>query len=142
MRERLVHMHTWRQSFGFTGSIQNSSVVYVFFSVYTPEQLAEKYSNITFLLYCLILILLVALHHSIYRWDLGASYFTHADVFHFSHLFNWLTCFNMQTFRRGEHLLAVSGQDLRPYWNMLLPFSYAVVSGAVGSFSVLFAKSL
>ncbi|KAK6280265.1 PREDICTED: probable magnesium transporter NIPA8 isoform X1 [Theobroma cacao] len=78
--------------------------------VYTPEQLAEKYSNITFLLYCLILILVVALHHSIYR--------------------------------RGEHLLAVSGQDLRPYWNMLLPFSYAVVSGAVGSCSVLFAKSL
>ncbi|XWS32565.1 hypothetical protein CRYUN_Cryun22dG0000500 [Craigia yunnanensis] len=78
--------------------------------VYTPEQLAEKYSNITFLLYCLILILVVALHHSIYR--------------------------------RGELLLAVSGQDLRLYWNMLLPFSYAVVSGAVGSFSVLFAKSL
>ncbi|GLT68746.1 hypothetical protein SLA2020_409510 [Shorea laevis] len=78
--------------------------------VYTPEQLAEKYSNITFLLYCLILILVVALHHSIYR--------------------------------RGELLLAVSGQDLRPYWHMLLPFSYAVVSGAVGSCSVLFAKSL
>ncbi|XVF59921.1 hypothetical protein PTKIN_Ptkin08bG0000800 [Pterospermum kingtungense] len=78
--------------------------------VYTPEQLAEKYSNITFLLYCLTLILVVALHHSIYR--------------------------------RGELLLAVSGQDLRPYWKMLLPFSYAVVSGAVGSCSVLFAKSL
>ncbi|MBA0589399.1 hypothetical protein Gorai_018148, partial [Gossypium raimondii] len=78
--------------------------------VYTPEQLAEKYSNITFLLYCLILILVVALHHYIYR--------------------------------RGEIVLAVSGQDLRPYWNMLLPFSYAVVSGAVGSCSVLFAKSL
>ncbi|GMY12936.1 probable magnesium transporter NIPA8 [Fagus crenata] len=78
--------------------------------VYTPEQLAEKYSNITFLLYCLILILVVALHHSIYR--------------------------------RGEHMLAVPGQDLRPYWHMLLPFSYAIVSGAVGSCSVLFAKSL
>ncbi|XP_022740388.1 probable magnesium transporter NIPA8 isoform X2 [Durio zibethinus] len=78
--------------------------------VYTPEQLAEKYSNITFLLYCLILILVVALYHSIYR--------------------------------RGELLLTVSAQDLRPYWNMLLPFSYAVVSGALGSCSVLFAKSL
>ncbi|XVF16079.1 hypothetical protein REPUB_Repub10bG0000500 [Reevesia pubescens] len=78
--------------------------------VYTPEQLAEKYSNITFLLYCLILILVVALHHSIYR--------------------------------RGEIIFAVSGQDFRLYWKMLLPFSYAVVSGAVGSCSVLFAKSL
>lgn len=78
--------------------------------VFTPEQLAEKYSNITFLFYCLILILVVALHHSIYR--------------------------------RGEHMLAVPGQDLRPYWHMALPFSYAVVSGAVGSCSVLFAKSL
>jgi hypothetical protein len=39
-------------------------------------------------------------------------------------------------------MLAVSGQDLRPYWHMLLPFSYAIVSGAVGSCSVLFAKSL
>ncbi|PQQ00919.1 putative magnesium transporter NIPA8 isoform X2 [Prunus yedoensis var. nudiflora] len=45
-------------------------------------------------------------------------------------------------YRRGELLHAVSGQDLRPYWHMLLPFSYAIVSGAVGSFSVLFAKSL
>ncbi|KAG4119233.1 hypothetical protein ERO13_D11G065866v2 [Gossypium hirsutum] len=43
-------------------------------------------------------------------------------------------------YRRGEIVLAVSGQDLRPYWNMLLPFSYAVVSGAVGSCSVLFAN--
>ncbi|PHT57125.1 putative magnesium transporter NIPA8 [Capsicum baccatum] len=65
--------------------------------VYTPEQLAEKYSNMTFLLYCLTLVLVVALHHSIYN---------------------------------------------KPYWHMLLPFSYAVVSGAVGSCSVLFAKSL
>ena len=44
--------------------------------------------------------------------------------------------------RRGELLLALSGKDLSPYWFMLLPFSYAVVSGAVGSCSVLFAKSL
>lgn len=78
--------------------------------VYTPEQLAEKYSNIAFVLYGLILVLVVALHHSIYR--------------------------------RGEILLAVPGQDLKPYWQMLLPFSYAIVSGAVGSCSVLFAKSL
>ncbi|XP_022148209.1 probable magnesium transporter NIPA8 isoform X2 [Momordica charantia] len=78
--------------------------------VYTPEQLVEKYGNITFLLYCVILILIVALHHSIYR--------------------------------RGELLLSDSGQDLRPYWHMLLPFSYAIVSGAIGSCSVLFAKSL
>ncbi|GFY85158.1 magnesium transporter, putative [Actinidia rufa] len=78
--------------------------------VYTPEQLAEKYSNITFLLYCLILVLVVALHHYMYR--------------------------------RGEMLLEVPGHDLKPYWRMLLPFSYAIVSGAVGSCSVLFAKSL
>ncbi|XP_054797999.1 probable magnesium transporter NIPA8 [Prosopis cineraria] len=78
--------------------------------VYTPEQLAEKYSNIPLLLYLLVLIIVVAMHHYIYR--------------------------------KGELLLAVSGQDLSPYWHMLLPFSYAVVSGAVGSCSVLFAKSL
>ncbi|CAN1243982.1 Probable magnesium transporter NIPA8 [Linum perenne] len=78
--------------------------------VFTPEQLVEKYSNITFLFYLMILILIVALHQYIYR--------------------------------RGELLLAVSGQDLRPHWHTLLPFSYALVSGAVGSCSVLFAKSL
>ncbi|XP_019453109.1 PREDICTED: probable magnesium transporter NIPA8 isoform X1 [Lupinus angustifolius] len=78
--------------------------------VYTPEQLEEKYTNTAFLLYLLALILIVAVHHSIYK--------------------------------RGELQLAVSGHDLRPYWNTLLPFSYAVVSGAVGSCSVLFAKSL
>ncbi|KAJ8752415.1 hypothetical protein K2173_004051 [Erythroxylum novogranatense] len=78
--------------------------------VYTPEQLAEKYSNVTFLLYCMILIVVVGLHHYMYR--------------------------------RGEILIAVSGQEHGPYWHMLLPFSYAVVSGAIGSCSVLFAKSL
>ncbi|KAL1352524.1 hypothetical protein HN51_016518 [Arachis hypogaea] len=77
--------------------------------VYTPEELADKYTNGAFLLYLLVLVLVIALHHFIYR--------------------------------RGE-LLSVSGHNLRPYWHMLLPFSYAIVSGAVGSCSVLFAKSL
>uniref|UniRef100_A0A803MMN5 Probable magnesium transporter n=1 Tax=Chenopodium quinoa TaxID=63459 RepID=A0A803MMN5_CHEQI len=77
--------------------------------VYTPEELAEKYSNITFLLYCLTLIIVVAFHHYLYR--------------------------------KGE-ILATSGHQIKAYWQMLLPFSYAVVSGAVGSCSVLFAKSL
>ncbi|KAL0377228.1 UNVERIFIED_CONTAM: putative magnesium transporter NIPA8 [Sesamum radiatum] len=44
--------------------------------------------------------------------------------------------------RRGELLLAIPGNDIKPYWHMLLPLSYAIVSGAVGSCSVLFAKSL
>jgi len=44
-------------------------------------------------------------------------------------------------FRRGE-ILVSSGLEFKSYWQMLLPFSYAVVSGAVGSCSVLFAKSL
>ncbi|KAL8139981.1 hypothetical protein V2J09_006002 [Rumex salicifolius] len=77
--------------------------------VFTQEQLADKFSNITFLLYCFILVLVVIVNHSIYR--------------------------------RGE-LLAVSGHEHDRCWRMLLPFSYAVVSGAVGSCSVLFAKSL
>ncbi|KAI3929476.1 hypothetical protein MKX01_025644, partial [Papaver californicum] len=34
--------------------------------VYTTEQLAEKYSNIVFLLYCISLILIVVFHHSMY----------------------------------------------------------------------------
>ncbi|KAK4771728.1 hypothetical protein SAY86_013503 [Trapa natans] len=78
--------------------------------VYTPEQLAEKYSNINFLSYCVILVLIVAIHHTIYR--------------------------------KGELLLVIAGNELQPYWHLLLPFSYAVVSGAIGSCSVLFAKSL
>ncbi|KAG6481963.1 hypothetical protein ZIOFF_058587 [Zingiber officinale] len=43
--------------------------------------------------------------------------------------------------RKGEAYLAVSQSDSL-YWSTLLPFSYATVSGAVGSCSVLFAKSL
>ncbi|KAJ6842315.1 putative magnesium transporter NIPA8 [Iris pallida] len=78
--------------------------------VYTPEQLSEKYNNLVFLLYCLTLVLVVAINHYIYR--------------------------------KGEAHLSLSGQDATPYWRMLLPFSYATVSGAVGSCSVLFAKSL
>ncbi|KAH6823737.1 magnesium transporter [Perilla frutescens var. hirtella] len=78
--------------------------------VYTPEQLAEKYGNTTFLIYCLILVVVVFLSHSMYR--------------------------------RGELMFALPGSDIKPYWQMLLPLSYAVVSGAIGSCSVLFAKSL
>ncbi|OAY84969.1 putative magnesium transporter NIPA8 [Ananas comosus] len=78
--------------------------------VYTPEQLIAKYSNLIFLLYCVSLVLVVALNHYIYR--------------------------------RGEDILSASVPDFSAYWRTLLPFSYAVVSGAVGSCSVLFAKSL
>ncbi|ONK78049.1 uncharacterized protein A4U43_C02F13700 [Asparagus officinalis] len=78
--------------------------------VYTPKQLWEKYSNLVFLLYCLILMLIVVSNHYIYR--------------------------------KGAIYLSASGHDLSPYWRMSLPFTYAVVSGAVGSCSVLFAKSL
>ncbi|CAN7003564.1 unnamed protein product [Brassica oleracea var. botrytis] len=79
--------------------------------VFTPEQLAEKYSNLTFLVYCGILIIIVAVNHFLYR--------------------------------KGEVLLiSVPGQEISSYWKLLLPFSYAVVSGAIGSCSVLFAKSL
>ncbi|KAG9447330.1 hypothetical protein H6P81_013458 [Aristolochia fimbriata] len=78
--------------------------------VFTPEQLAEKYSNLVFLFYCLILVSVVLISHYIYR--------------------------------RGDLAFSASGLDLGPYWSLLLPLSYATVSGAVGSCSVLFAKSL
>ncbi|MQL73606.1 hypothetical protein Taro_005960 [Colocasia esculenta] len=78
--------------------------------VFTPEQLTEKYRNLVFLCYCIILLLIVAANHYIYR--------------------------------KGELYVSVSIPDLNPYWHMLLSFSYAVVSGAIGSCSVLFAKSL
>ncbi|XP_042013743.1 probable magnesium transporter NIPA8 [Salvia splendens] len=78
--------------------------------VYTPDQLAEKYGNNTFLIYCLILVIVVLLSHSMYR--------------------------------RGELMFAMPGHEIKPYWQMLLPLSYALVSGAIGSCSVLFAKSL
>ncbi|KAG0485670.1 hypothetical protein HPP92_009749 [Vanilla planifolia] len=78
--------------------------------VFMPEQLAEKYSNLVFLLYCLSLMVVVIVNHCIYR--------------------------------KGEAYISLSGHDFSSYWRMLLPFSYAIVSGAVGSCSVLFAKSL
>lgn len=48
---------------------------------------------------------------------------------------------NQYIYRKGEALVLISGHD-SPYWRTLLPFSYATVSGAIGSCSVLFAKSL
>ncbi|GJN21176.1 hypothetical protein PR202_gb08632 [Eleusine coracana subsp. coracana] len=44
--------------------------------------------------------------------------------------------------KSGETILSNSSKDTGTYWRTVLPFSYAVVSGAVGSCSVLFAKSL
>ncbi|KAF3777220.1 putative magnesium transporter [Nymphaea thermarum] len=78
--------------------------------VYTPEQLVEKYSNLIFLFYLLILMFIVGI----------AQY----------------------AYRRAELSLSVFSFDLSPYWHTLLPLSYAIVSGAIGSCSVLFAKSL
>lgn len=48
----------------------------------------------------------------------------------------------IETNRKGVAFLSLHGHDISPYWRMVLPFSYATVSGAVGSCSVLFAKSL
>ncbi|XP_024371631.1 probable magnesium transporter NIPA8 isoform X2 [Physcomitrium patens] len=45
-------------------------------------------------------------------------------------------------YRRGRQLTVSRGEDPGSVWRMLLPYTYAVVSGAVGSHSVLFAKSL
>jgi hypothetical protein len=40
-------------------------------------------------------------------------------------------------------LISAYGEDgVGPHWWMLLPYAYSVVSGAIGSHSVLFAKSL
>ncbi|KAL6843422.1 hypothetical protein ACP4OV_026744 [Aristida adscensionis] len=49
---------------------------------------------------------------------------------------------NHLLYRKGEHTLSVSGKESCTHWRILLPFSYAIVSGAVGSSSVLFGKSL
>lgn len=49
---------------------------------------------------------------------------------------------NQYIYRKGEAYVSVPGHEFTSYWRTLLPFSYATVSGAVGSCSVLFAKSL
>ncbi|GBG85711.1 hypothetical protein CBR_g40440 [Chara braunii] len=47
------------------------------------------------------------------------------------------------TYRKGRQMIAAKGDDgVGIYWHMLLPFSYAMVSGIIGTQSVLFAKSL
>lgn len=45
-------------------------------------------------------------------------------------------------YRRGRQVATLRGEEPVGAWRMLLPYSYAVVSGAIGSHSVLFAKSL
>jgi len=45
-------------------------------------------------------------------------------------------------YRSGQTILLDNAKDTGTHWRTLLPFSYAIVSGAVGSCSVLFAKSL
>ncbi|XP_010514326.1 PREDICTED: probable magnesium transporter NIPA8 isoform X3 [Camelina sativa] len=56
--------------------------------------------------------------------------------------FAYVVLNKMVTVKKGEVLISMPGQEISSYWKMLLPFSYAVVSGAIGSCSVLFAKSL
>ncbi|KAG0591731.1 hypothetical protein KC19_1G197200 [Ceratodon purpureus] len=78
--------------------------------VFTHEELLASYKDHAYLVYCVILLLIVGVHHTIYR--------------------------------QGRQLAASRGEDPVGAWRMLLPYTYAVVSGAVGSHSVLFAKSL
>ncbi|KAJ7545952.1 hypothetical protein O6H91_08G017800 [Diphasiastrum complanatum] len=50
---------------------------------------------------------------------------------------------NHAIYKRGRQLILMHGEDGAGYsWQILLPFCYAIVSGAVGTHSVLFAKSL
>eukprot|EP00246_Nothoceros_aenigmaticus_P017867 TRINITY_DN9033_c0_g1_i1.p1 TRINITY_DN9033_c0_g1~~TRINITY_DN9033_c0_g1_i1.p1 ORF type:complete len:425 (+),score=54.09 TRINITY_DN9033_c0_g1_i1:380-1654(+) len=54
-----------------------------------------------------------------------------------------LVVFSLHTiYNRGRELVARKEEHAATYWKTLIPFSYAVVSGAVGTHSVLFAKSL
>lgn len=46
------------------------------------------------------------------------------------------------SFRKVKANLLAFGHDFSAYRHAFLPFSYAVVSGAIGSWSVLFGKSL
>ncbi|CAD6244416.1 unnamed protein product [Miscanthus lutarioriparius] len=54
----------------------------------------------------------------------------------------FVVAFNHYLYRSGETIISNSSKDVGTYWRTMLPFSYAVVSGAIGSCSVLFAKSL
>ncbi|RLN08003.1 putative magnesium transporter NIPA8 isoform X1 [Panicum miliaceum] len=54
----------------------------------------------------------------------------------------FVVAFNHYLYRSGETIISNSSKDAGTYWRTMLPFSYAVVSGAIGSCSVLFAKSL
>ncbi|CAM0945796.1 unnamed protein product [Alopecurus aequalis] len=54
----------------------------------------------------------------------------------------FVVALNQYLYRSGETVLSDNAKDTGTYWRTLLPFSYAIVSGAVGSCSVLFAKSL
>ncbi|EES05155.1 hypothetical protein SORBI_3004G160200 [Sorghum bicolor] len=54
----------------------------------------------------------------------------------------FVVAFNHYLYRSGETIISNSSKDAGTHWRTMLPFSYAVVSGAIGSCSVLFAKSL
>ncbi|KAK1601804.1 hypothetical protein QYE76_022622 [Lolium multiflorum] len=54
----------------------------------------------------------------------------------------FVVAFNQYLYRSGETILSDNAKNTGAYWRTLLPFSYAIVSGAIGSCSVLFAKSL
>ncbi|KAH7438331.1 hypothetical protein KP509_04G010400 [Ceratopteris richardii] len=54
-----------------------------------------------------------------------------------------LVTVNHMTYKKGRALMTnCTDESVSRYWHTLLPFSYAMVSGIIGSHSVLFAKSL
>ncbi|KAI5077899.1 hypothetical protein GOP47_0007723 [Adiantum capillus-veneris] len=54
-----------------------------------------------------------------------------------------LVSVNHMAYKKGRALIAsCTDENMSRHWHTLLPFSYAMVSGIIGSHSVLFAKSL
>lgn len=107
-----------------------------FLTVYSHEELLASYKGNIYLTYCGVLLFIVAVHHLIYRF-VSPFIMSIAEYLVPSELI--VLCAHD---RRGRQLATLRGEEPVGAWRMLLPYSYAVVSGAIGSHSVLFAKSL
>lgn len=116
-----------------------TSSVPFFLTVYSHEELLASYKGNIYLTYCGVLLFIVAVHHLIYRFVFGFI-MSIADGSFYLFLSELIVLWAHD--RRGREVATLRGEEPVGAWRMLLPYSYAVVSGAIGSHSVLFAKSL
>nr|CAD1836690.1 unnamed protein product [Ananas comosus var. bracteatus] len=165
IRKPIVYFRTWRIgillfalgnclnfiSFAFAaqsllaalGSIQFvSNLIFAYF-VFHKNILTKVLLGTAFIVFGNIFLVSFGNHQSpVYTSELLIANYSNSVFLLYCLSLALVVALNQYIYRKVKANLLAFGHDFSAYRHAFLPFSYAVVSGAIGSWSVLFGKSL